>query len=274
MPRRGVRMEFGSCGKPPSPSRSRRDPERSGPVLARRNRERSISTVLAASARSRRAFAFWLGFAALGTTEQSDAENAVSPTMSRTRQICPTWTHLTRTEPAQTTTNPCKPRSFKTGRPWQPKGWKVRFLQRSVGRFRASGHGAAKAGGIGARSRARPPRRRVALLARDPVRGVRGARRGARRSQALWLAAAVRERLHVAPIEATFGGWPAPSSSRRRSSGAARRWIDPDRRVGAVRRHPRGLADRVLSRTPSLSARTTYRVRWRCRTPARPLCHG
>jgi len=37
-------------------------------------------------------------------------------------------------------------------------------------------------------------------------------------------------------------GWPAPSSSsRRRSSGAARRWIDPDRRVGAVRRHPRGL---------------------------------
>ena len=79
---------------------------------------------------------------------------------------------------------------------------------------------------------------------------------------------------YVSSPEATFGGWPAPSSSRRRSSGAARRWIDPDRRVGAVRRHPRGLADRVLSRTPSLSARTTHHVRWRPRTPARPLWQG
>ena len=71
-------------------------------------------------------------------------------------------------------------------------------------------------------------------------------------------------------------GWPTPSSSsRRRSSGAAGRWTDPDptRRSRGVRRRPKGLADRLLSRTPSLSARTTNRVRWRRRTPTRPLWH-
>ena len=49
----------------------------------------------------------------------------------------------------------------------------------------------------------------------------------------------------------------------------------PIRRVGAEEfdAAPKGLADRLLSRTPSLSARTTNRVRWRRRTPTRPLWH-
>jgi len=37
-----------------------------------------------------------------------------------------------RTEIALTIANPLQMTPFKTGRPWPPQGWKVRFLRRSA----------------------------------------------------------------------------------------------------------------------------------------------
>ena len=116
----------------------------------------------------------------------------------------------------------------------------------------------------------------------------------------------------LAPIEASSARWPRPRGARERAAirrrrapprgrdrpraaNGARPWLAhaqhnlaaallargrpvdrprSDASEQGVRRRPKGLADRLLSRTPSLSARTTNRVRWRRRTPTRPLWHG